>query len=132
MIFFALRPQTLSVKGDGTYAIDSPGVKLPLKRRQQPRPPQEFSDAQRCHNNRLARRSKNFHCHLAFANQVKSVCRVALLEDVCARFESNIGGTTHHELGEFTVESLEKGMLPDDALKVFHSALLPGWPELLQ
>src|ERR1039458_2780629 len=45
VVLLALRSQTLSVKGNGAHTIDSPGMELPLKRRQEPRPSQELSDA---------------------------------------------------------------------------------------
>src|SRR6516164_6566352 len=74
MIFLALRSQALAIQGDGAYCVNRAGVELPLVWSEKPRPPKNFTLAQRGDNDWFVLRSEDFEGYFSGAYQVKSVC----------------------------------------------------------
>ena len=60
----------------------------------------------------------------ALADKIEPVRRLALMKKMLAFFEAHVLGAAADKLDKAFVQTCEKSMLPDDALKPFHSRLL--------
>src|SRR5208337_2346585 len=135
VVVFALRTQTLAVKGNRAHGFNGVGVKPPLVRRQQPRPAQNLSLAEGGEHDRLALRGKDFECHLAGADQVELVRFASLLKDVGAGVKADVRGAPGQQVGVIGLEIGEERVFGDDVLKGFHDCgpskrrVFPGWRE---
>src|SRR5437773_12472068 len=74
---FGLGAEASSIQKDRGGWLQCAGIKMPVKRREQPGPSQHVPIADRLNWNRLAVRLREFKKHRAVLDQVKTTCQVA-------------------------------------------------------
>src|SRR5208283_2234669 len=81
VVLIALGTKALAIKGQRMRRLLGAGVKMPAIGGKQPGPAQDLAAADGLHSREAAVRDHELHGYQAFANEVKVVSRVALMED---------------------------------------------------
>src|SRR5271157_5495368 len=111
VVLIALGAKALAVKCQRMRRLLRPGVKMPAIRSKQPRPSQYFTSTDSLHRREATVRDHELHRHQTFANEVKVVGGIALMEDDLPCLEAHVHGTSGDQLDVAILHAMKERML---------------------
>src|SRR3972149_2442874 len=117
MIFVTLAAKADPVQSDSARQFQGSSIRESAVGSKQPRPPQHVSCDERVDGHRPAPRDEDLPLHSAMANDVEVVGGIALMEDVLAGLEGDVGAAAGDEGKVAGLQALEERVLREKGLQ---------------